>query len=102
LFDYSSDAPIKKQAAKDQPDASHTDRLSTAASRAAAASSLPDIVTLEGASEEPTMTKVVDRRWYERNKHIYPASTWQEFDPEKDYASEIRKDMGGNTYFFSK
>jgi protein FAM50 len=48
------------------------------------------------------MTKVVDRRWYERNKHIYPASTWQEFDPEKDYASEIRKDMGGNTYFFSK
>lgn len=21
--------------------------------------------------------KIVDKRWYEKNKHIYPASTWQ-------------------------
>lgn len=61
-----------------------------------------DIDTLEGAADEPTRTKVVDRRWYERNKHIYPASTWHEFDPEKDYATEVRKDNGGNTYFFPK
>lgn len=61
-----------------------------------------DISTLEGANEDPTFTKVVDRRWYERNKHIYPASMWQEFDPEKDYTSEIRRDTGGNTFFFSK
>lgn len=47
-------------------------------------------------------TKVVDRRWYERNKHIYPASTWQDFDPEMDYAKQIRKDGGGNTFFYSK
>ena len=61
---------------------------------------MPDIDSLEGASDEPSVTKVVDRRWYEKNKHIYPASTWQEFDPEKDYAKEVRKDTGGNTYFF--
>jgi protein FAM50 len=102
LFDYSSDAPRVVDATKAQPDASESVPLSTAESRAAAAKPLADINTLEGASEDPTLTKVVDRRWYEKNKHIYPASTWQEFDPEKDYATEIRKDTGGNTYFFSK
>jgi len=61
-----------------------------------------DIRTLEGAFDDPAFTKVVDRRWYERNKHIYPASVWQEFDPEKDYRQEIRRDPGGNTFFFSK
>jgi protein FAM50 len=30
--------------------------------------------------------KVVDRVWYDRNKHIYPASTWDVFDPQKDYS----------------
>ena len=29
--------------------------------------------------------KVVERRWYERNKHIFPASRWEVFDPAKDY-----------------
>ena len=29
--------------------------------------------------------KVVERRWYERNKHIFPASRWEIFDPAKDY-----------------
>ncbi|KAI0967261.1 XAP5-domain-containing protein [Xylaria arbuscula] len=55
----------------------------------------------EGASDDPTMTRVVDRRWYERNKHIYPASMWQDFDPEKDYQKEVRRDPGGNTFFYS-
>lgn len=59
-------------------------------------------MTLEGANDDPTFTKVVDRRWYQRNKHIYPASTWQEFDPEKDYQNEIRRDLGGNAFFFSR
>ncbi|KAI1200729.1 XAP5-domain-containing protein [Nemania serpens] len=57
--------------------------------------------SLEGASDDPTLTRVVDRRWYERNKHIYPASMWQDFDPEKDYQKEIRRDLGGNTFFYS-
>lgn len=29
--------------------------------------------------------KVVERRWYDRNKHIFPASRWEVFDPNKDY-----------------
>ena len=57
---------------------------------------------MEGLKDNPVFTKVVDRRWYERNKHIFPASTWQDFDPDKDYTSEIKKDTGGNTYFFSR
>ncbi|KAI1413862.1 XAP5-domain-containing protein [Hypoxylon sp. FL1857] len=60
-----------------------------------------DVRELEGASDDPTFTKVVDRRWYERNKHIYPASVWQEFDPEKDYQKEVRRDLGGNAFFYS-
>jgi protein FAM50 len=56
---------------------------------------------LEGADYDPTFTKVVDRRWYERNKHIYPASIWQDFDPEKDYQTEVKRDAGGNVMFFS-
>ena len=29
--------------------------------------------------------KVVERRWYDRNKHIFPASRWEVFDPNIDY-----------------
>ena len=29
--------------------------------------------------------KVVERRWYERNKHIFPASRWEIWDPAKTY-----------------
>lgn len=36
--------------------------------------------------------KVVERRWYERNKHIFPASRWEVFDPSKDYGSYSIKD----------
>ncbi|KAI1109863.1 XAP5-domain-containing protein [Nemania sp. NC0429] len=70
------------------------------ATLSAAKIQIPDD-SLEGASDDPTLTRVVDRRWYERNKHIYPASMWQDFDPEKDYQKEIRRDLGGNTFFYS-
>ncbi|KAK0717871.1 XAP5, circadian clock regulator-domain-containing protein [Lasiosphaeria miniovina] len=92
LFDYSAEAPLTSPAPAD------------ALSRPGQASSrgLPDITTLEGASDDPNFTKVVDRRWYQRNKHIYPASVWQEFEPEKDYQREIPRDTGGNAFFFSK
>lgn len=98
LFDYSDDAPIPSSS---DPSTSSTPdpALQTPQSRLA---SLPDILTLEGANDDPTFTKVVDRRWYQRNKHIYPASTWQEFDPEKDYQNEIRRDLGGNAFFFAR
>lgn len=55
---------------------------------------------LEGFPDDPNMTKVVDRRWYERNKHIFPASVWEEFDPIKDYSNGTRKDAEGNAFFF--
>ncbi|KAJ4398733.1 hypothetical protein N0V85_006200 [Neurospora sp. IMI 360204] len=105
LFDYSDDAPLPSDpntstSSSSTPDpAAAAAAISTPASRLAA---LPDIMTLEGANDDPTFTKVVDRRWYQRNKHIYPASTWQEFDPEKDYQNEIRRDLGGNAFFFSR
>jgi protein FAM50 len=31
--------------------------------------------------------KVVERRWYDRNKHIFPASRWEVYDPTKEYGS---------------
>lgn len=37
--------------------------------------------------DESHAGKVVERRWYERNKHIFPASRWEVYDSEKDYGS---------------
>ena len=31
--------------------------------------------------------KVVQRSWYERNKHIFPASRWEVYDPANDYGN---------------
>lgn len=56
---------------------------------------------LEGYGDDATITKVVDRRWYERNKHIFPASVWEEYHPEKNFSKEQRKDTEGNAFFFS-
>ncbi|TID21406.1 putative rhamnogalacturonate lyase A [Venturia nashicola] len=55
---------------------------------------------LEGFNDDPQATKVVDRRWYERNKHIYPMSTWEEYDAKQDYKNGVRKDTEGNSFFF--
>lgn len=57
--------------------------------------------SLEGANDDPNFTKVVDRRWYEKNKHIFPASVWEEFDPSRDYAKGMRRDAEGNAFFFT-
>lgn len=65
------------------------------------ATPLVAVSDLEGADHDPTYTKVVDRRWYEKNKHIYPASVWQDFDPDKDYQTAVKRDAGGNAFFFS-
>ncbi|CEP15800.1 hypothetical protein [Parasitella parasitica] len=35
--------------------------------------------------DESHAGKVVERSWYERNKHIFPASRWEVFDPKKSY-----------------
>ncbi|EXJ94292.1 hypothetical protein A1O1_02686 [Capronia coronata CBS 617.96] len=57
---------------------------------------------LEGQNDDPTLTKVVDRRWYERNKHIYPASLWKEFKAGKEFEelAKGRRDAQGNAFFF--
>lgn len=35
--------------------------------------------------EDAHAGKVCDRRWYERNRHIFPASRWEVYDPNKKY-----------------
>ncbi|KOC61956.1 Protein FAM50 like protein [Habropoda laboriosa] len=47
-------------------------------------------------TEESHAGKVLLRSWYERNKHIFPASRWEPFDPTKSYdkytvSDKIRK-----------
>ncbi|KAH1630475.1 hypothetical protein KXX39_002455 [Aspergillus fumigatus] len=83
LFDYSNKPP---------PAASSDNPLSR-----------PDNDHLEGADKDATLTKVVDRRWYERNKHIFPASLWREYEPGPEFEQKMRstrRDAEGNTFFF--
>ncbi|OSX80948.1 hypothetical protein BU14_0031s0117 [Porphyra umbilicalis] len=47
-----------------------------------------DVRLLNDASVEKADAhagKVVERRWYERNRHIFPASRWEPWDPDKVY-----------------
>ena len=47
-----------------------------------------DIRMVHDATKEKNEShagKVVLRNWYERNKHIFPASRWEPFDPTKTY-----------------
>ncbi|KAI3330774.1 XAP5, circadian clock regulator-domain-containing protein [Ustulina deusta] len=98
LFNYDAEAsrsrPNRPIASDDQMSPPFDIPLSTASTQT-------PVESIEGALDDPTMTRVVDRRWYERNKHIYPASMWQDFDPEKDYQKEVRRDPGGNTFFYA-
>lgn len=83
LFDYSNKPP---------PAPSTEDPLSR-----------PVNEELEGADKDATFTKVVDRRWYERNKHIFPASLWHEYEPGEEFEKKMtsgRRDAEGNTFFF--
>ncbi|KAL8904009.1 MAG: hypothetical protein Q9207_003556 [Kuettlingeria erythrocarpa] len=61
----------------------------------------PSDTNLEGSNDDPNFTKVVDRRWYEKNKHIFPASVWEEFDSTRDYSKGMRRDAEGNAFFFT-
>ncbi|KAJ3370109.1 hypothetical protein GGF31_004726 [Allomyces arbusculus] len=54
-----------------------------------------DVRLVNDAAKEITEShpgKVCQRSWYERNKHIFPASRWEVFDPDKQYA------VGGYTF----
>ncbi|KAI0456387.1 XAP5, circadian clock regulator-domain-containing protein [Xylaria acuta] len=99
LFNYDAEASRPQP---EQPIADRGQALSPPTATPLSSAITQTLVdSLEGASDDPTWTRVVDRRWYERNKHIYPASMWQDFDPEKDYQNEVRRDPGGNTFFYS-
>ncbi|KAH6569902.1 hypothetical protein BASA50_003648 [Batrachochytrium salamandrivorans] len=43
-------------------------------------------------TEDSHAGKVMERSWYENNKHIFPASRWEVFDPHKDYGKYTIKD----------
>ncbi|XP_065830218.1 protein FAM50A-like isoform X2 [Oscarella lobularis] len=54
-----------------------------------------DIRLLSDASiekDESHAGKVVLRGWYERNKHIFPASRWEPYDPEKKWEKYTIRD----------
>ncbi|KAH8378533.1 hypothetical protein KR200_007250 [Drosophila serrata] len=42
--------------------------------------------------EESHAGKVIRRSWYQRNKHIFPASRWEQYDPTKSYDKYTIKD----------
>jgi len=100
LFDYTNEPPPIATTTEESSTPEPYNPLSKPSSKT---TSKPAQATgpAEGGTDDPTFTKVVDRRWYERNKHIFPASVWQTFDPEKDYQTEVMRDQGGNTFFFS-
>ncbi|KUJ16255.1 XAP5-domain-containing protein [Mollisia scopiformis] len=102
LFDYSSEPTASTSTP--MPESTNLDNynpLSNPSKNKSTKEPVVEKMDLEGMNDDPTFTKVVDRRWYERNKHIFPASVWQDFDPEKDYQKEIKRDAGGNPFFFS-
>lgn len=104
LFDYSSEPPVSSTNSRTStPEPASLDNYNPLSrpSKNKLGQEPAEKVNLEGSDDDPTFTKVVDRRWYERNKHIFPASVWQEFDPEKDYQKEVKRDLGGNAFFFS-
>ena len=104
LFDYSAQPTTTSCSgtSSPSPELSIYDPLSRPSKSKNATGALTPLDSrLEGYNDDPNMTKVVDRRWYERNKHIFPASVWEEFDPGKDYSRGIRKDAEGNAFFFS-
>ncbi|TPX63059.1 hypothetical protein SpCBS45565_g06909 [Spizellomyces sp. 'palustris'] len=43
-------------------------------------------------TEESHAGKILERAWYEKNKHIFPASRWEVFDPQRSYGAYTIKD----------
>ncbi|KAF1840674.1 uncharacterized protein K460DRAFT_420557 [Cucurbitaria berberidis CBS 394.84] len=103
LFDYSAQptkaTPVPADAEAEDYPATY-DPLNQSRKNKSKESTMLDN-ELEGFGDDPAMTKVVDRRWYERNKHIFPASAWAEYAPDKDLSKLQRKDTEGNAFFFT-
>ena len=106
LFDYAATTVLPPSDGSESPDQvpDDYDPLSLPSSKTKQKNNgqvTPADRHLEGVDSDPNFTKVVDRRWYERNKHIFPASAWEEYDPTKDYAKGVRTDAEGNAFFFT-
>lgn len=41
------------------------------------------------AKESTHAGKIVDRKWYERNKHVFPASRWEVYDKNKKVEAHV-------------
>ncbi|KAG2259347.1 hypothetical protein Bca52824_078641 [Brassica carinata] len=57
-----------------------------------------DVRTIADATiekDESHAGKVVERHWYEKNKHIFPASRWEIYDPTKKWERSINSIEGG-------
>ncbi|KAF1951415.1 XAP5-domain-containing protein [Byssothecium circinans] len=100
IFDYSAQPTKATPSATDEEEAADFNPLDRPDKGKEKTTGLPD-EELEGFDDDPAVTKVVDRRWYEQNKHIFPASVWEEYSPEKNLAKAQRKDVNGNSFFFS-
>lgn len=107
LFDYTSTTTIPpstthstRTSRSTSPDQATYDPLARPKHLRNNGATTPSNANLEGVNDDPNFTKVVDRRWYERNKHIFPASVWEEFDPTRDYSKGMRRDAEGNAFFF--
>lgn len=51
------------------------------------------------------LLQVVLRSWYEKNKHIYPATRWEAFEPKKKYDITAEDDIrrsGVTNYYTSE
>ncbi|KAL9021416.1 MAG: hypothetical protein Q9185_001424 [Variospora sp. 1 TL-2023] len=108
LFDYASTTALPSSRVHStassrsaSPDPATYDPLTRPKQSCSNGVATPSDTILEGANDDPNYTKVVDRRWYERNKHIFPASVWEEFDPSRDYSKGMRRDAKGNAFFFT-
>ena len=102
LFDYESTTNMQDSEVSPEADEDYNPISLPSAAKTKINRQLTEAdMSLEGADDHPNYTKVVDRRWYERNKHIFPASVWEEYDPGKDYSKGVRKDAEGNAFFFS-
>ncbi|KAF9695761.1 hypothetical protein EKO04_006161 [Ascochyta lentis] len=103
IFDWSAQptktTPTLSPAEEEEANTDNYDPLNPKKNKGKASSFADN--ELEGYHDDPALTKVVDRRWYEKNKHIFPASVWEEYSPDKTYARAERKDAEGNRFFFS-
>jgi protein FAM50 len=58
-------------------------------------SAYEDVRLLNDASKETTEAhagKIVQKTWYEKHKHIFPANRWEMYDPLKEYGKYTFKD----------